>query len=277
MSVRLFSALVLAGWLLCGPLINGADRKPQATPSPLEARQDAVRQAKDRIQARHLAFDVVKQRYEAKRRALDGLLDAAKSRQQKISALAAIARQKQDQINNEKARTLVEERLIAKIIRERDAAEELAIAAVIRSLESENPNFRDNAIRVAKRQAEQAEAGMVTELLDLPVLNNALPMTYYQGGVPTDNLVAKIMPTEIFTPPITIRPDKETLERSIKQRMSLRKVADIARQQQALKAEQAHQNRESKLKELIDLYKKDKISAAEYYRRKEILLNGTGQ
>ena len=277
MPVRFVSVLIISGWLVCSPLIISADRpvRPADTANQQQVRQEELRMAKERERAGKLAFDVIKQSYQAKRRALDGLLAAARAKQQKIAALATAAKKRQEEIDFAKARALAETQLIAKIISERQAAEELAVTEVIRQLEQENPNFREEALRLAKRNAEQGQAESVTDLLDLPVLNNALPMTYHQGGAPRDNLVAKISPTRprVAQPPQN-NPDQQAVERAVKQRLALRKVTDIARQMKARQAEEARKSMETRRQELIDLYKQDKITASEYYRRRHLLDQG---
>jgi len=258
-------------------LTIGADRpvSPVGTANQQQVRQEALRMAKERERAGKLAFDVIKQSYQAKRRALDGLLAAARAKQQKIATLATAAKKRQEEIDFAKARALAETQLIAKIISERQAAEELAVTEVIRQLEQENPNFREEALRLAKRNAEQGQAESVTDLLDLPVLNNALPMTYHQGGAPRDNLVAKISPTRPrVAQPSQNNPDQQAVERAVKQRLALRKVTDIARQIKARQAEEARKSMETRRQELIDLYKQDKITASEYYRRRHLLDQG---
>ena len=278
MPVRLVSVLIISGWLICGPLIIGADRRlpgPADAANQQQVRQEALAVAKEREQASKLAFDVIKQSYQAKRRALDGLLAAAKVKQQKIAALSTVAQKLQEEINFSKARALAETQLIAKITSERQAAEELAITAVVRKLEQENPNFREEALRLSKQDAEQNQAESVTDLLDLPVLNNALPMTYHQGGAPRDNLVAKISPTRPkVAQAVQSNPDQQAVERAVKQRLALRKTTDIARQVKARQTEEAHKSLETRRQELIDLYKKDKITASEYYQRRHLLDQG---
>ena len=278
MPVRLVSVLIISGWLICGPLIIGADRRlpgPADAANQQQVRQEALAVAKEREQASKLAFDVIKQSYQAKRRALDGLLAAAKVKQQKIAALSTVAQKLQEEINFSKARALAETQLIAKITSERQAAEELAITAVVRKLEQENPNFREEALRLSKQDAEQNQAESVTDLLDLPVLNNALPMTYHQGGAPRDNLVAKISPTRPkVAQAVQSNPDQQAVERAVKQRLALRKTTDIAHQVKARQAEEAHKSLETRRQELIDLYKKDKITASEYYQRRHLLDQG---
>jgi len=278
MPVRLVSVLIISGWLICGPLIIGADRRlpgPADAANQQQVRQEALAVAKEREQASKLAFDVIKQSYQAKRRALDGLLAAAKVKQQKIAALSTVAQKLQEEINFSKARALAETQLIAKITSERQAAEELAITAVVRKLEQKNPNFREEALRLSKQDAEQNQAESVTELLDLPILNNALPMTYHQGGAPRDNLVAKISPTRPkVAQAVQSNPDQQAVERAVKQRLALRKTTDIARQVKARQAEEAHKSLETRRQELIDLYKKDKITASEYYQRRHLLDQG---
>ena len=277
MPVRFVSVLIISGWLVCSPLTIGADRpvSPVDTANQQQVRQEALRMAKERERAGKLAFDVIKQSYQAKRRALDGLLAASRAKQQKIATLATAAKKRQEEVNFAKARALAETQLIAKIISERQAAEELAVTEVIRQLEQENPNFREEALRLAKRNAEQGQAESVTDLLDLPVLNNALPMTYHQGGAPRDNLVAKISPTRprVAQPPQN-NPDQQAVERAVKQRLALRKVTDIARQVKTRQAEETRKSMETRRQELIDLYKQDKITASEYYRRRHLLDQG---
>ena len=277
MPVRFVSVLIISGWLVCSPLTIGADRpvSPADTANQQQVRQEALRMAKERERAGKLAFDVIKQSYQAKRRALDGLLAAARAKQQKIATLATATKKRQEEIDFAKARALAETQLIAKIISERQAAEELAVTEVIRQLEQENPNFREEALRLAKRNAEQGQAESVTDLLDLPVLNNAVPMTYHQGGAPRDNLVAKISPTRprVAQPPQN-NPDQQAVERAVKQRLALRKVTDIARQVKTRQAEEARKSMETRRQELIDLYKQDKITASEYYRRRHLLDQG---
>jgi len=258
-------------------LIISADRpvRPADTANQQQVRQEELRMAKERERAGKLAFDVIKQSYQAKRRALDGLLAAAREKQQKIATLATAAKKRQEEIDSEKTRALAETQLIAKIISERQAAEELAVTKVIRQLEQENPNFREEALRLAKRNAEQGQAESVTDLLDLPALKNALPMTYHQGGAPRDNLVAKISPTRPrVAQPTQNNPDQQAVERAVKQRLALRKVTDIARQVKARQAEETRKSMETRRQELIDLYKQDKITASEYYRRRHLLDQG---
>ena len=277
MLVRFVSVLVISGWLVCSPLSIGADppTSPADTANQQQVRQEVLRMAKERERAGKLAFDVIKQSYQAKRQALDGLLAATRAKQQKIATLATAAKKRQEEINFAKARALAETQLIAKIISERQSAEELAVATVIRQLEQENPNFREEALRLAKQNAEQDQAESVTDLLDLPVLNNALPMTYHQGGAPRDNLVAKISPTRPrVAQPTQNNPDQQAVERAVKQRLALRKVTDIALQVKTRQAKEARKSMETRRQELIDLYKQDKITAAEYYRRRHLLDQG---
>lgn len=277
MPVRLVSVLIISGWLICEPLIIGADRltSPADAANQQHVRQEALAVAKERERASKLAFDVIKQSYQAKRRALDGLLASAKVKQQKIVALSTVARKLQEEINFSKARALAETHLIAKITSERQTAEELAITAVVRKLERDNPNFREEALRLAKQHAEQNQAELVTDLLDLPVLNNAMPMTYHQGGAPRNNLVAKISPTRPkVARSVQSNPDQQAVERAVKQRLALRKTTDIARQMKTHQAKEARKSLETRKQELIDLYKQDKITASEYYQRRHLIDQG---
>ena len=277
MPVRLVSVLIISGWLICEPLIIGADRltSPADAANQQHVRQEALAVAKERERASKLAFDVIKQSYQAKRRALDGLLASAKVKQQKIVALSTVARELQEEINFSKARALAETHLIAKITSERQTAEELAITAVVRKLERDNPNFREEALRLAKQHAEQNQAELVTDLLDLPVLNNAMPMTYHQGGAPRNNLVAKISPTRPkVARSVQSNPDQQAVERAVKQRLALRKTTDIARQMKTHQAKEARKSLETRKQELIDLYKQDKITASEYYQRRHLIDQG---
>jgi len=277
MPVRLFIFLFICGWFVCNSLSIGADPPANVTgtANQQQVRQEALSIAKEGKQVGTLAFDIVKQSYQAKRRALDGLLIAAKSKQQKIATLATSAKKLQDEINFAKARALAETQLIAKIISERQAAEEFAVMEVIRQLERENPNFREEALRLAKRNAEQGQAESVTDLFDLPNLNNSLPMTYLEDGIPRDNLVAKISTTRPrIAHPAQNDPDQQAVERAVKQRLALRKVTDIARQIKTRQAKEARKSVETRRQELIDLYKQDKITASEYYRRRHLLDQG---
>lgn len=277
MPVRLFIFLFICGWFVCNSLSIGADPPANVTgtANQQQVRQEALSIAKEGKQVGTLAFDIVKQSYQAKRRALDGLLIAAKSKQQKIATLATSAKKLQDEINFAKARALAETQLIAKIISERQAAEEFAVMEVIRQLERENPNFREEALRLAKRNAEQGQAESVTDLFDLPNLNNSLPMTYLEDGIPRDNLVAKISTTRPrIAHPAQNDPDQQAVERAVKQRLALRKVTDIARQIKTRQAKEARKSAETRRQELIDLYKQDKITASEYYRRRHLLDQG---
>lgn len=277
MPVRLFIFLFLCGWLVCNSFSIGADPPANVagTANQQQVRQEALSIAKEGKQVGTLAFDIVKQSYQAKRRALDGLLMAAKSKQKKIATLAMSAKKLQDEINFAKARALAETQLITKIISERQAAEEFAVMEVIRQMELENPNFREEALRLAKRNAEQGQAESVTDLFDLPMLNNSLPMTYLEDGIPRDNLVAKISTTRPrIAQPAQNNPDQQAVERAVKQRLALRKVTDIARQIKTRQAEEARKSVETRRQELIDLYKQDKITASEYYRRRHLLDQG---
>jgi hypothetical protein len=51
-------------------------------------------------------------------------------------------------------------------------------------------------------------------------------------------------------------------------------VTDIARQVKASQAAEARKSMETRRQELIDLYKQDKITASEYYRRRHLLDKG---
>jgi hypothetical protein len=87
--------------------------------------------------------------------------------------------------------------------------------------------------------------------------------------------VAKISPTRPrIARPTQNNSDQHTVERAVKQRLALRKVTDIARQVKARQVEEASKSLETRRQELINLYKQDKITASEYYRRRHLLDKG---
>ena len=170
-----------------------------------------------------------------------------------------------------KARALAEVKAMVSVLRDRQAAELLALDDAVAAMRSANPNFDEDALREAMTEAQQKGGTRVNALEGLPVLPNATAMNYPEGG---PNIIAKRAPEPASTP-------KEQAQfnalRDFKKQLALESVMQ-ARQSKELKQQKiSHRAMESKLSTLLDQYVDGKIDAQTYYEQREQLLKAGGR
>ena len=205
-------------------------------------------------------------------------------------------RARQQQIALAKRRTLTEVKALATAMRERFEAEERSMAAVIRKMREENPEYADQALRQAVTATEKRAGETITETENLPLLSKTVDLSYVDPIRRTEK--RSELPAKLTIPirPITstqpeLKPSIPLIEphntASFKDAAELealiaykkQKALDRAKQaKQQTKLSQASSSKEEKtrkLRELVDQYVSDKISPSEYYRRRELILGGT--
>lgn len=170
-----------------------------------------------------------------------------------------------------KARALAEVKAMVAVLRDRQAAEQLALAEAVAAMRSANPNYDGDALRKAMTEAQQQGGTRVNALEGLPVLPNATAMNYPEGG---PNIIAKRAPEPAGTP-------KEQAQlnalRDFKKQLALESVMQ-ARQSKELKQQKiSHRAMENKLSTLLDQYVDGKIDAQNYYEQRERLLKAGGR
>ena len=276
-------------WLGLHPFINGADAPttplPPTAAEQWQTRADALRRAKREAATHNLDFAAIKRRWAAKAKALQALIDATEQRHSVVEQLAARERLRRDNIVSIKARALAEAKEVAKFVREREEAEKQAVEALLKQMELENPNFRDQALRLARQSAEAGPGSTVQELVDLPELEGALPMTYQQYLPPDPNRLVgghtSFAKTVTGVPAAASRlarneavrrlssvqnPDfNEAVQREVSKREALQKIVDIAKKARAAEKQDAAKSIEQRKQELLDKYLKNEITATEYY------------
>ena len=281
MRIPHIGLFVIIVFLVCPPRENIV-RADGAVVARLEeqyrARQRALSEVKREAKERLFSFDELKCRFDAKRRVLAEVVAAAKVRQV--------------QIQQAKQRALAEVRALAEAARIRKAAEQRAMAAALKILQEENPNYMEYALSEAARVEQEKGGRTVGEIVDLPVLAKALPMNYHQDLMTSPQPAMYAKTTDMAG---MLRPTASHLEqREIMRRLSLRAVDQEQwgafvkeRKQQALNSVVAMvrevrakvrrlkvpiHSQTDQLADLLDLFMTDKIPQSEYFeRRKEIL------
>ena len=152
-----------------------------------QARADALRRVKMESRLQSMDIEYIKHRWHIKTTALKQLAQSAKARQTKVDLLASKERGARQFAALNKTRVLTETQAIGKFQKERRQAEDQAVAAVIRQMENLDSNFRDNALRQAKQSIERTPGSTKNNLINLPELEGALPMSYPQYLPPNPN------------------------------------------------------------------------------------------
>ncbi|MST00059.1 MAG: hypothetical protein EXS29_01940 [Pedosphaera sp.] len=264
---------ILAVLCLCAVLLQHSPLRADETELPLApdqetehryfAKQEALRKAKADAEMRDVATIELRKRILAKTRALQQVKGAVEARQ--ILLVEA------------KERALAQMIFIAKIERQMKEAEERLVAAAHKS-ETANtlPTVasKEDALRRAKQTLENQPGRALFEIAALPNLAKGLPMTYQQDLL--DERPMFIEPIQVtLRPTAGVLADQEAARRRVK--LKIAEEARIKAEVQArLDAERglapktaakpvALKPKEDRLRDLVELYKKDKISPREYY------------
>ncbi|MDG2212869.1 MAG: hypothetical protein P8M70_03510 [Verrucomicrobiota bacterium] len=237
---------------------------------------------------RSFTLGEIKQQYKAKGAALAKVAKSSMLREQ--AAIQA------------KARALAEVKAIAFVMRARLEAEQRAIATALHQMKAENPNYGEDALRLAAKAAENHDGELITQTENLPILSKTIDMNYLN----TIKRNPTVIPGKIERLPISPSTSAEPLEQPgnipsfLLQPYSQKNLQDLAqrqalteyKKQQALKRVKAAKNhtkvsqattstsdKRRKLKELLTLYAQDKISPKEYYERRALIIGteSTGQ
>jgi len=230
----------------------------------------------------HVDFNIISKAYSAKKKLLLQVMTNHHARRQQITLA--------------KRRAITEVKALATVLRERFEAEERAMAAAVRKIREENPDYADRALRQAAVAAEKLTGEAITETENLPLLSTTLDLSYIdpirrneQHPELPAKLTSPIRPTT-STPP-GIKPNFPFIEphnpASLKEAAELKALIAYKKQKALGHAKRAKQQSERsqvssskeektrKLRELVDLYISEKISPREYYRRRESILNTT--
>ena len=233
---------------------------------------------------RRFTLTEIREHYEAKGAALAKVVSSAKLRN--------------DTLAHAKARALAEVKAIAVVMRSRLEAEQRAMASAIRQMKSENPNYAEDALRLAAEAAEKNHGEVITQTEGLPILSKTVDMDYLDTLKRTPKLVPGKIVSEPLMPTRTTNPTAElanpdNVPSFLVQPYSQEQLLDLAQRQamtaykkeQALiKVKEAQRRAEvqqsttslsekrRKLKELLALYASDKISPKEYYERRALIM-----
>ncbi len=268
---------ILAALCLCAVLLQHVPLRADQTELPLApdhetelryfAKQEALRKAKADAELRNTATAELRKRILAKTRALQEVKGAAEARRILITEA--------------KERSLAQMLFIAKIERQMKEAEERLLAAARKTetdaaIASGNtvPASKLDALKRAKQDLENQPSRALFEIAALPNLAKGLPMTYQQ-----DLLDERPLPIEQIQ--VTLRPTAGVLadQEAIRRRAKLKADEEVrikAEVQSRLEIERglapksatkpvARKPKEDRLRELLDLYKKDKISPGQYH------------
>ena len=136
---------------------------------------------------RRFSLTEIREHYEAKGAALAKVVRSAKLRK--------------DTLAHAKARALAEVKAIAAVMRSRVEAEQRAMASAIRQMKSENPNYAEDALRLAAETAEKNPGEVITQTEGLPILSKTVDMDYLDTLKRTPNLCrARLSPNQSCPP-----------------------------------------------------------------------------
>ena len=230
----------------------------------------------------HIDFDTISKAYTAKKSSLHLMVTNHRVSQQQI-ALA-------------KRRAITEVKALATALRKRFEAEERAMAAVLRKMREENPDYADQALSQAAAAAEKLTGEAITETENLPLLSKTVDLSYIdpirrneQHPELPAKLTSPIRPTTSTSPEVNssfpfIQPHNPTslkeaaeLEALIayKKQTALDHARQAKQQTELSQASSSKEEKTRKLRELVDLYVSEKISPREYYHRRELILGTT--
>lgn len=219
----------------------------------------------------------------------------------KGTALAKVVRSAQlreDTLAHAKARALAEVKAIAAVMRARIEAEQRAMAAAIRQMKTDNPNYSEDALRLAAETAEKNPGEVITQSEGLPILSKTVDMDYLDPLKRTPKLVPGKIETAPVAPTRTVHPTAELANPSsvpsflvqpysedqlvdlaqrqamtaYKKEQALRKVKEAQRRAEVQQSTSSLSEKRRKLKELLALYANDKISPKEYYERRALIM-----
>lgn len=256
-----------------------------------QARADALRRVKMESRLQSMDIEYIKHRWLIKTTALKELSQSAKAKQTKVNLLASKKRGDRQFETLNKTRVLTETQAIEKFLKERRKAEDQAIAAVVRQMENLDSNFRDNALRQAKQSIEHTPGSTKNNLINLPELEGALPMSYPQYLPPGPNQrfgqvqYAKTTNNTGVPPAVGRLAESETARRlnaqpknfnqaelrSARKKEALQKVITTANKVNEARKKEASKSKSQRLKELLNLYLSDKITAGDYYKQRAII------
>ena len=295
MHSRQTIALFLCGWMAIFPLRIGAgEGEPKLGLTPPTQRLDLVpamgstNLPETLPRRQRTAIEWAKHRRQTARQRVNAIAHVKHSRwipnityaqiqeiyDAKKAALAKVVSDggyRRTLIVQAKARALAEVRAMVAVLRDRQAAELLALDDAVAAMRSANPNYDEDALRKAMAEAQQQGGARINALEGLPVLPNATAMNYPEDA-PT--IIAKRAPEPAGTP-------KEQAQlnalRDFKKQLALESVMQ-ARQSKELKQQKiSHRAMENKLSTLLDQYVDGKIDAQNYYEQRERLLKAGGR
>ena len=233
---------------------------------------------------RRFSLNEIREHYEAKGAALAKVVRSAKLRN--------------DTLAYTKARALAEVKAISAVMRSRLEAEQRAMASAIRHMKSENPNYAEDALRLATETAEKNPGEVITQTEGLPILSKTVDMDYLDPLKRTPKLVPSKIVTEPVMPARTTNPTAELAQpdnvpsflvqpysqeqlldlaqrqamAAYKKEKALEKVKEAQRRAEVQQSTTSLSEKRRKLKELLALYANDKISPKEYYERRALIM-----
>ncbi len=169
-----------------------------------------------------------------------------------------------------KTRALAEVKAMVAALRDRQAAEQLALFEAQTILRAANPQYDEDALRKAMADAQQQGGARVDALEGLPVLPNATAMNYPKSG---PNIIAKRTPEPASTPKEQAQLDAL---RDFKKKQALQTVKESRTNSELRQQKLSHREIEFKLNALLDQYTSGKITHQEYYEQREIILRDSG-
>ncbi len=302
MRLRYYFTFFLCAWVAFPPTnVQAEENKPahkdegSRNTSPRERRLQRQLQYHKRLGAllhvsgfmrrtapyRRFTLGEIKQQYEAKGEALAKVAKSSKLREQAVIQA--------------KARALAEVKAIAFVMRERIDAEQRAIATALHQMKEENPNYGEDALRLAAKAAEKHDGELITQTENLPVLSKIIDMDYLDTLKRNPTLVPGKIERLPITPAKSTEPVKQpdNTPSFLLQPYSQKNLQELAQRQamteykkrQALKRVKEAQSRAAitqvaastsdkrrKLKELLTLYAQDQISPKEYYERRTLIM-----
>jgi hypothetical protein len=263
---------------MCAVLLQHATLRADETELPLApdyeterryfAKAEALRKAKAAAEMRDAATAELRKRILAKTRAIQQVKGAAEARIILITEA--------------KERALAQMLFIAKIERQMKEAEERLVAAASRPPVGPASLSKSEALKRAKQDLEVQPGRALFEIGALPLLAKGLPMTYQQDLL--DERLLPIEPVQVpLRPTAGLLADQEAVRRRAKM-----KADEEARIKAAVKAQLdaergsagqsapkpvSRKPQEDRLRDLLDLYKRDKISAREYQAERMKILS----
>ena len=208
------------------------------------------------------------------------------------------AKLRNDTLAHAKARALAEVKAISEVMRSRLEAEQRAMASAIRQMKSENPNYAEDALRLAAESVEKNPGEVITQTEGLPILSKTVDMDYLDSLKRTPKLVPSKIVTEPVMPARTTNPTAELAQpdnvpsflvqpysqeqlldltqrqamTAYKKEKALEKVKEAQRRAEVQQSTSSISEKRRKLKELLALYANDKISPKEYYERRALIM-----